>query len=84
MLIQDLTPAPLLTTPNNLKNANGLSQHLTGNAFDVQPVGGEEGKRQIAVLKSFGGKVLDREAGIEKRHYASPQQNEQTQKSPRK
>lgn len=45
-----------------------LSRHLTGEAFDVKPIGGAAGEELLSALKDWAvqkqGKFLDREGGL--------------------
>ena len=59
----------LLSVFNSLTadQLGGLSKHLSGNAFDVQPVGDDAIKTSIRGLPGLG-LFLDREGGLERWH----------------
>lgn len=53
-----------------------LSVHFSGKAFDVQPVGGIDGMRQLETLrklvKKYDGKLLTKEGGLVRWHVQFP------------
>jgi hypothetical protein len=55
----------------------GLSKHLCGLAFDVQPVDGERGEAMKQTLRElaakYGGKFLEREGGLIRWHIEFPE-----------
>ena len=64
--------AGLTAVFNSLSDAQvgRVSKHLSGDAFDVQPVPNGEGIKQMLrdLTQQMGGKFLDREGGLERWH----------------
>ena len=57
----------------NDADLSSLSRHLTGDAFDVRPVGGIVGDRikafLVALAAKYGGRFLDREGSLVRWHW---------------